>query len=192
MHWNWTVDLNTAATEEPVSLAEMKVYLRVQHGDDDTAITNLIVSARQWAESFTNRQLVTATWDLYMEEFHGATRLLIPKPPLGSITTFAFLDTGGNSQTWDASNFTVNTVALPGEVTEAFGISWPAVRKQYNAITITYVAGYGAASAVPEAIKNAIHLMVQKQYDDPENKMLEERAEALLWPYRTWYDAPWR
>lgn len=191
MH-SWTVAINTAATSDPVSLSEMKKYLRVEHGDDDTAITNLIKSATEWAQSFTNRQLITATWDLYMDEFHGATRLLIPKPPLVSITTFVYLDTSGSSQTWNASNYTENIVASPGEVTEAFGISWPVVRKQYNAIIITYVAGYGAASAVPQAIKNAIHLMVQKQYDDPENKMLEERAEALLWPYRTWYDAPWR
>lgn len=193
MSHQWSVALNTAATSEPVTLAEAKEFLRVGHGDDDTAITNLIIAARQQVESFTNRQLVDATWDLYIDEFHGASRILFPKPPLSSVTTFTYLDTAGSSQTWTSTNWILNTVALPGEMKEAFGISWPTVRQQYNAVVITYVAGYGStAASVPEEIKNAMHLIIAKQYDDPENKTLDSAVESLLSDYKTWYDVPWR
>ncbi len=40
---------------EPVSLAEAKLHLRVEHSDEDGYITALISSAREYAESFTNR-----------------------------------------------------------------------------------------------------------------------------------------
>ena len=40
---------------EPVTLAEAKLHLRVEHSDEDAYIGGLISAAREYAESFTNR-----------------------------------------------------------------------------------------------------------------------------------------
>ena len=53
----------TPPAEEPVSLAEAKLHLRVDIADDDALITALISAARQAAETITGRQIVTARWN---------------------------------------------------------------------------------------------------------------------------------
>ena len=61
--------LVTAPTEEPVSLAEAKLHLRVDDNADDALIAALITAARQHAENDTRRALVTQTWRLALDQF---------------------------------------------------------------------------------------------------------------------------
>lgn len=42
---------------EPITLSEAKAHLRVEHGDEDAYIVNLISVARDFAEKFVNRLL---------------------------------------------------------------------------------------------------------------------------------------
>ncbi len=61
--------LVTAPTEEPVSLAEAKLHLRVDYSNDDVLIGALITAARQHAENDTRRALVTQTWRQVLDQF---------------------------------------------------------------------------------------------------------------------------
>ena len=54
---------------EPVHLDDAKLHLRVEVTDDDALIRTLIVAARNHAEIFTGRALVTQTWDLKLDAF---------------------------------------------------------------------------------------------------------------------------
>jgi hypothetical protein len=54
-------------------------------------------------------------------------------------------------------------------------------------VTVTYVAGYGAASAVPETLKRAMKLYIEKQWDMPSNaygEMLDSALNSLLMLYK--------
>ncbi len=51
--------LLTPPAVEPVTLAEAKAYLRVEHGDDDDVIAALIAAARSHVEAQTRRVLIT-------------------------------------------------------------------------------------------------------------------------------------
>ena len=73
-----SLQLVTAPTEEPVSLVEAKLHLRVDFSEDDLLITALIAAARQAAETLTGRQLVTARWKYILDSFPGPSLMGVP------------------------------------------------------------------------------------------------------------------
>lgn len=203
------LSLVTAPATEPVTLAEAKLHLRVDVNDDDDLITALIVAAREHVETFTHRALITQTWDLQLDKFpsldwsaplvgDSVSRgpLWIPKPPLASVTSVTYVDTTGTTQTWSASAYTVDAPAGPharmGRIVPAFAQFYPVTRTQPNAVTVRFVAGYGAASAVPASIKAAIKILVATWFDPGRQAVnLGSRLEvipctldALLWPFK--------
>ncbi len=62
-------DLQTAVSVEPITLAEAKLHLRVDHSGEDTFISAAIVSARQKAEAICARRFGTQTWELTFNSF---------------------------------------------------------------------------------------------------------------------------
>jgi len=54
--------LLTAPTVEPVTLADVKTYLRVDNTSDDTDIAAMITDARSWIEERSGIRLITQTW----------------------------------------------------------------------------------------------------------------------------------
>lgn len=67
------------------------------------------------------------------------------------------------------------------------GVSQPSLYKRADAIEIQFKCGYGtAASDVPEAIKQAILLVVGKMYELREDSVsrLPKASEYILDPYR--------
>lgn len=190
--------LITDVTEEPVTLAEVKLHLRIDQTADDTILTSYIVAARKHAEAFLNHQLCSATWDLYMDSFHDCNYveddiIKVPLPPLQSVTSITYVDTGGASVVLDASKYITDINERPGRIAEAWGEVWPATREIINAVIVRFVAGFGAATAVPEDIKVAIKELVGHIYEHPEASYVggEVRSvpmswESLLGSYRWW------
>jgi len=189
-----SLKLITAPAVEPVSLAEAKLQCRVDIGDDDALITGLIKAARESAETITRRALITQTWELVLDEFPEGDEIIVPLPPLVSITSIKYKDGDGVESTFAAANYIVNTDAEPGKVVLADGASWPSTSLYPTAaIRVRFVAGYGAAgSSAPASILAAIKLMVGHWYENRENslpggaevQLLPMGVDALLWPYR--------
>jgi len=179
---------STAPTEEPVSLEEAKDHLRVSTDTEDATIEAAIVAAREYCEAVTRRQFVTATYKLTLDSWPSVIRP--PRPPLVSVTSIGYTDTNGDAQTFSSSNYTVDTYSEPGRIALAYGQSWPDVQSGIIApITVTYVAGYGAATAVPRSIKAAMLLCIADLYEHREAMSeirLEENptVDRLLWSKR--------
>lgn len=152
---------------EPVTLNEARDFMRVDYDDDDALIKELIKAARRHAENVTERAFINQTWTLGLDCFWGSSVLYLPRPPLSSVTSITYVDTDGNSQTVAASTYSVDTTHEPGRVWLAYGQTWPTPRAERNAVTVTYVAGYGAAaSSVPETARIAIKMMVSDMYEN--------------------------
>lgn len=157
------LELDTAPTTEPLCLSEAKAHMRVEIDDDDDYIVALIKTARMYVENATWRQLITATWKWYLPGFPLV--FLVPKPPLQS-ATIAYIDSAGDAQDLDASVYVVNAKTQPGRIVEAYTQGWPSTRNDENAVTVTFIAGYGDnASDVPEPLVQAMKQMVAQMYE---------------------------
>lgn len=159
--------LVTAPASEPVSVAEARLHLRTEDDGEDGLVAALISAARHHAEEFTGRALVTQTWDLTRDAFpcDGADYIRLGKGRVQSVASVTYLDEAGESQTWDSSNYAVDTASEPGRLALAPDVFWPSTQSgRINAVTVRFVAGYGAAAAVPAAIKQAILLLVGHWY----------------------------
>jgi len=149
---------------EPATLAEAKRHANVVASDDDDFITSLIIAAREQVESDTSRALITQTWRLKLHEFF-ADKFELPRPPLQSVSSIKYLDLDEAEQTLGATNYDVDTDREPGVIWRDEDATWPTISDEVNAVTITFVAGYGdAASDVPARAKHAILLLVAHWY----------------------------
>ncbi len=174
-----SLKLVTAPATEPVTLVEAKAHLRVDITADDTYITTLIAVARRFSELKLGRQIITATWELRQNRFGTSGRIFLPRPPLISITHVKYNDNDGNQQTWSNTLYDVSVDSIIGWVVPKFNLSYPDARNETDSIQIQYVAGYGAASAVPESIKQAILLMIGHLHEHREGVIVGKVASTM-------------
>lgn len=178
----------TDATVEPVSLAEAKLHLRVDHADEDALITRLIKVARVAAEDRTERSLITTTWQITLDAFPDA--IALPMPPLLSVTSLQYIDLAGVLRTLSPADYIVDTASQPGYVVPGVDKAWPDTQARINAVTVTYTAGYGATAAdVPAPITQWILLAIGDMYANrarsADKPVVPQRfADGLLDLYR--------
>lgn len=151
----------------PVSLADAKSHLRVERSDDDDLITRLITAATDYVQADLGQQLVSATRRLRMDAWPlGGGYIELDYPPLIAVTSIAYLDTNGDSQTWSSDEYDVQVDCKPGRVYLGYNQTWPTIRDVNDAVTVTYTCGYGADSDVPENIISAILMLVAGWFEN--------------------------
>ena len=159
----------TPPAVEPVTVAEAKAHLRVDISDDDTYIGTLITAAREWCEQYLDRTLVNTQWVMRFDSFPYEIEL--PRPPIassGTTTAVSLTYTLGDDSTATLSTTTyrVDRNSTPGVVRQLRAGSWPGNLDDYNAVSVTWWAGYGSAgSSVPATIRHAILLLVGHWYE---------------------------
>ena len=77
----------------------------------------------------------------------------------------------------------------PGRICLGYGKSWPsATLRPANGVCVTFTAGYGTASSVPNVVKAAMKLLIGDYYEAREagtaSKTTIEAVERLLWLQR--------
>ena len=88
----------TPPAAEPLSSAEAKLHLRVDHTSDDTLITALIVAAREHVENYLGGSLVQQTRAVYLSSWpYFPFRL--PCGPVQSIDSVKYTDSDGVEHT---------------------------------------------------------------------------------------------
>ena len=183
-----------APTGSILTLAEAKAQLRIPFSDEDDLITGYIALAAEYLEGFNGRAgylgraLLTQTFELRLDafpcyanaapvypngvspSFSMAASIVLPMPPLQSVTSITYLDGTRTLQTMDPSTYTVETATLQGRITLPQGQAWPTdVALEKDAVRIVFVAGYGAdETTLPAGIKQAAKLLVGMYYQNRE------------------------
>jgi uncharacterized phiE125 gp8 family phage protein len=124
-----------------------------------------------------------------MTHVRPVSEILVPRPPLISVSSITYVDGNGTTQTLSAAAYKVDTDSEPGRITPAYGYCWPTTRAEINAIAITYVAGYATRAAVPASIKQAMLLLIGHWYENREavgqvGGTVAMAVESLLWSQR--------
>ena len=180
--------LLAAPAVEPVSLAEAKAYLRVEHNDDDDLIAALIAGSRIHVEARTRRALITQSWRLSADDWPQDGRLPVRPAPLRSLTAARVYDAENNTHAVDTQAFVLDL----GTSALAFA-PWalPVPGRTAAGIELDVVCGYGdAATDVPEPLRQATRLLIAHWYENRGlvsagvAQALPESAAALLAPYR--------
>jgi len=154
-------------TVEPVSVAELKEHARIDHGHEDARLASLITTARLMVEKDTRRKLCTQTVVLSLDYLPS---YLVPDIlPIQSISGVTYYDGNNTLQTLAASTYEADLYAEPVIIRPAFGQTWPTTYDRFGAVLVTMVAGYGAASAVPEDAKQAILLLASHWVENRES-----------------------
>lgn len=169
MRYEWEV--KTAPAAEPVSVAEVKAHLRVDHSNDDTELGYLIESARLELERMTGRAFVTQTRTLRLSRFPVNDRIYLPGDPVASITHVKFINDGGTQETWTASEYSLRQGA-PSWLQLGWEYSWPTHRSTRDEVEIEYVCGV-AVDSVDKRVEHAIKLRVQMDYAEQHDKEWE-------------------
>ena len=179
--------LKTAPDVEPITLDDAKEHLRVDESDEDALIAALVKAAREHVESFTSQPLITQAWTYYGNCFSREVDL---KPNLQNISSVKYIDNNGAQQTINPAYYEADTTAIVGVLYPAYEYVWPSTRNIKNSVEVEFVAGFGDASAVPEAIKQAIKLLIGHWYVNREAVSMGQSNEIpvgvdlLLRPFR--------
>jgi uncharacterized phiE125 gp8 family phage protein len=159
-----TFRLITPPTARPVQLSDVKAFLRIDSTDDDALLDTLIRGAVQHIDGWRGLlglALMPQTWEVSLDAF--PCRIKLPLGPVLSVTSVQYLDGANVLQTLPVERYQL----LPSqEIVPAYGISWPGTLTYPGAVRVQYVAGHENASAVPEALKQLIMLLVAHWYEN--------------------------
>ena len=200
-----TSTLVTAPSVEPVSVADVKLFARIDGTDEDSLLSSLIGTARRAAETYTRRAFITQTWMLTQDGFSdlfgdcalsgvmiapnpalvdGSSAIDLPREPIQSIASVKTFDTANVETTVDSAVYRLD--AASSRLLLNAGQTWPSSLRPEGAVQIRFVAGYGdAATDVPAEIRQAIMMHVTAMYENRMCADLPSCAMALLDPFRT-------
>lgn len=181
-----------AADDPVVTLEAAKAHLRAEGDEEDGLIGSLVAAAVSHLDGYSGilgRALVTQTWRIDLDGFCGEIRLPLPAATVASIKWMA--SDGVTLTTISASNYQLQADALGSFVRFKDAYGYPSDLAETQSVRVEFTAGYGAAAAVPAAIKQAILLMVGHWYANREavnvgniTSELPLGANALLAPFR--------
>lgn len=167
----------TAPSGEPLTLAETKLYLRIDDAMEDTLINDLITAARMSAENWLRRSLMSQTWMLSYDDGIEMETFL-PMGPVNMINSIEVFEQDGDSQIINTELYWLNAaqnMLVTSQILTGFRVE------------VTYTAGYANAASVPQPIKMGMLAHIAALYDNRGDTLLStlpEQVAGLYAPFR--------
>ncbi|HYJ44090.1 MAG TPA: head-tail connector protein [Xanthobacteraceae bacterium] len=156
----------TAPALSPVSLAEVRAHLRIDHTDEDPTLQLYIDAATGYFEGCTGiltRALVTQSWQQFYPVFTDPIILPLGLQPVRSVTSINYYDAGNVSRLLSDTLYRLVHAELGPRIARTTSDAWPATVARDDAVTVEFVAG-DAPAAVPAPIRQAMLLLVGHWY----------------------------
>src|SRR6185295_18798974 len=158
----WGDRVVTAPASQPITLSEVKRYLRIDDSDSDIDLAWMIEAAVDRIQVRTNRQLITARRVFTIDDFPCSDVIRIPYAPLVEVHSITYTDSAGEINFVDPDVYRVDCNALPGRL-QAINTTWPIIFcPVVGSVEIEYTCGMAdAAEDIPADLRRAIALAVQ-------------------------------
>lgn len=176
---------------EPVTLAEAKLYLRLDGPAEDALVQSLIVTSRAHIEAALGLALITQNWRLTLDQWPDDGIVEAAVWPVNSVTAIRSRLTGADAVTLPLSGVVLDTGSRPTRIALRPG-TVPLTSEPIGGIEIDLAAGFGdQATDVPAPVRQALLLLVSHWYENREPALVGHEATRvphsvsdLLQPYR--------
>jgi uncharacterized phiE125 gp8 family phage protein len=186
--------VTTAPTELPVLIGEVMAHIRETNEAKQAEILEYMFAAVDQLDGpngLLNRCLISQTVEYTMDRFPDfgwweysrfVSAFDLPLSPLQSVTSIKYLDENGTEQTIASSDYRVLNSGVEtrrGRVELAYDATWPTTRPIEQAVTVTYLAGFGARNSVPWKYRQLIMAWVKELYDHRDPWSAMDRSPAF-------------
>lgn len=163
------LELITPPTGLPLTIEVVKDHLNIDDSDRDALVTQMIMSAVSFIDGLgvLGKAMMTQTWGQWYPA--SPSEAVIRMLPIQSIDAVKYYDTDGVLQTATLADFELQSAGEWAIVKPVSGASWPPADSREAAIKIEYIAGYGDANDVPDAIKQALLMLVAHWFENRES-----------------------
>jgi uncharacterized phiE125 gp8 family phage protein len=171
---------------EPITLTEMKDYLRLDDDTQDDLVAGLVKAARLMVECASRRILIEQRWRVVLDRWPRDGRVILPLAPLLAVDGIKVLDASGAATEVPPSLIDGDGAGDPPSIAVT---NAPEPGKSRNGISIELRAGYGAGpDAVPATLKLAIKILVAHWFENRGDvvgeQILPPEAMALVAPFQ--------
>ena len=180
-----SVTIVTPPASEPISLAEAKLFLRVDHNAEDDLIATLISAAREAIEAGCGRALITRrvreSLDIWRREaVQGA---VLGLGPVTEVIAVRLIADNGAQSVIDPERYRLEGHRDRPRLVFPPGL--PATLRSAGGIEIEYDAGYAEDAAdLPVALRLATLQIVASLYElRQDNGSVPETTRALMRPF---------
>ncbi len=170
--------------QEPVSLAELKEHIKVDHASEDAMIAGLGVAARFAIEARFGLAIIAQSWRLSLDgaPAHAVT---LPMSPVIAVDAVGAIRAGVTevlaADRYDAQSGLVGRVRIKAPLV---------TDRSIGGVVIAFTAGWADAASTPEEIKLAVKVLAAHFYENREAAGVDRfytspvSINALLAPYR--------
>jgi uncharacterized phiE125 gp8 family phage protein len=150
---------------EPITLSEAKKQCEIAESDTahDDQLDLLIQAAREQWESDTDSCCLTQVWSVSIDTFPGVT-FKLPKRPVKVIADITYYDAGNQLQLLGEEVYSLNAPARTVHLNTLQ--NWPSTYERWDAVNVTFAAGYATVAEVPAIHKQAIRLLVGYYFEN--------------------------
>lgn len=180
---------------EPISVAEAKLFLRVDDDAENDVVAALITTARLHVERLTRRIMLAQSWRLYLDDLPPDGLVELGIGPVRTVSEVVLYDANGVAVTVPAADYVVDVTAIPARIKFR---SRPGIlnglggKRALNGYEIDFIAGFGETTLqVPHDLRHAVLMLVAHWFEnrsavvsDASPVFTPKGVRELIQPYR--------
>lgn len=173
---------------EPITLDEMRAYLRLDGPQEDDLVATLIKAARLLVEAQARLILIEQSWRLVLDRWPADRILRLPFAPIIAVDAISLLDGAGAVTVASPDLYGVEAASDAARI--VLGAGMPDLARSAGGIRVDLRAGFGAdPTMLPAPLVQAVRLLVARWFENRGDVALADGGlpadvTALIGPYR--------